>query len=727
MKRLHLILTLCSLWCIFGSVFAQGDRVENLPDGATVRLGRGAVGHGDRAVAFSPDGKTLAVATEVGVSLYDVKTAHEIVRLTRPEGGGGDVVFSPDGKTLASVTRTQIALWDVKTGRNIGTLVEDARVRYGIRALTFSPDGTMLASASRTQIKLWDLETRTELMTLKGHTDTIDSVVFSPDGKMLASGASDKTVKLWNIETGGNIATRFKRFSARRQIATLRGDMDVVESVAFSPNGTILAVGSVEGVNLWDVETKQKIATLRGRGGKELSFVNAVRFSPDGKILASASADGVVSLWAVSEHPSTSLNASSGQATGSLGRPIVTLDGHEGGVCAVAFSPDGTMLASASSGGGLVKSRESSLPADPAWNRSVKLWALTPIPSSAGEIKPYQQIVTLPEHTEDIRKVWFLPDGTKIVSESGDKVRLWDVETGRYIDTLPKYTNPSNPRVFVAWGDDTPVQIRETATGRAIATLEEHTGKVYGVTYSPDGTALALGSNDGTVRIWEVETGQQLAILKGDMGAVTGVKLSPDGATALTMSASEEQTGGRLIKLWNAERGLTIATLDGQTYWHRAVEYSPDGKRLAAPSRNNTIGLWNADSGLKIAKLIGHTDEVWDVAFSPDGTILASGSKDGTVRLWDVETGHPLDTLWHGWYVYTVAFSPDGTILASGSGDLTVGLWEVETGRPLARLRGHGARIWTVAFSPDGSILASGSSDGTVLLWDMSALTEPFQ
>ena len=154
------------------------------------------------------------MATAIGVSLYDVKTTREIARLIGPEGGGGDVVFSPDGKLLASVTRTQIALWDVKTGRNIGTLVEDAQVRYGIRALTFSPDGTRLASASRTQIKLWDIETRAEIMTLKGHTDTIDSVAFSPDGKLLASGASDKTVKLWNIETGGNIATRFKRFAA---------------------------------------------------------------------------------------------------------------------------------------------------------------------------------------------------------------------------------------------------------------------------------------------------------------------------------------------------------------------------------------------------------------------------------------------------------------------------------------------------------------------------------
>ena len=505
---------------------------------ATIRLGKGAVGHGDRAVEFSPDGQTLAVATAIGVSLYDVKTTREIGRLTGRDGGGGhDVAFSPDGAILASTSGVQIELWDVKTQQIIATLVEyNRRVRYGISAIAFSPDGRTIASGDQEgRLKLWDVETRNDVATIKGHTDEVSAVVFSPDGTMFASGSGDDTVKLWDVEAKETVAARFKRFVTRRESATLRGIMGYVESVTFSPDGTILATGSPEGVNLWDVETKRNIAVLRGPGNTSPKFINAVRFSPDGSILAAASADSEVILWSVSGRPSPIMNASSDRAASTFTRPITTLHGHEGGVYSVAFSPDSAILASASSGGGIVKPRQSSPPAHPGWNRSVKLWALTPTPSSDGGMKRYQEIATLPEHMGPIDAVWFIADGSTIASESGDKVRLWDVETGKYIDTLPKYTNPSNPRVAVTWQDGSQPQLQETVTGRIIAALKEHTGKVTAVAYSTDGTKIALGSDNGTVKLWEIETGQLLAILSGGMEAVTEVKFSPNGATAVTL------------------------------------------------------------------------------------------------------------------------------------------------------------------------------------------------
>ena len=724
---LHFTLFLLVVFSTLAPLFVvQQCLAANL--GATIRLGKGAIGHGDRAVEFSPDGKTLAVATEIGVSLYDVKTTREIGRLKGSNGGGGhDVAFSPDGAILASTSGVQIELWDVKTQRNIATLVEyNRRVRYGISAVAFSPDGRILASGDQEgRIKLWDVETGNDVATIKAHAKEVSSVMFSPDGAMLASGAGDDTVKLWDVETKETIATRFKRFVTRRQIATLRGIMGYVESVTFSPDGTILATGSPEGVNLWDVETKRNIAALRGPGNTSPKFIDAVRFSPDGSILAAASADSEVILWSVSGRPSLIMNASSDQAASTFTRPITMLHGHEGGVYSVAFSPDGAILASASSGGGLNKPRQSSPPAHPGWNRSVKLWALTPTPSSDGGMKRYQEIATLPEHMGPIHAVWFLADGSTIASESSDKVRLWDVETGEYIDTLPKYTNPSNPRVTVTWQDGSPPQLQETASGRVIAALKEHTGKVTTVAYSTDGTKIALGSDNGTVKLWETETGRLLTILSGNIVEITDVKFSPNGATAVTLSMPEDQTGGRAIKLWNAEKGLTIATLDGQAYSARYIAYSSSGKLLALPSRDNSISLWNSDRGIKIAILVGHTDTVWVMTFSPDETILASGSKDSTVRLWEVETGKLIATLPHKWYVFDVAFSPNGAILASGgSGDTALHLWDGRTGRPISAHHGHGDTIRRLVFSTDGSTLASGSDDGTVLLWKVPALLE---
>lgn len=720
----------CSLFLLLAAFFPlcvlQESLAANLGD--PIRLGKGAIGHGDRAVEFSPDGQTLAVATAIGVWLYDVETTREIGRLAGSNGvGGDDAAFSPDGSILASTSGVQIELWDVKTQRNTATLVEwKRRVRYGISSVAFSPDGRILASGDQEgRIKLWDVKTRNDVATIKAHGKAVSSVMFSPDGSMLASGSGDDTVKLWDVETKGTVAARFKRFVTRRHIATLRGDKAWGESVAFSPDGTILATGSAEGVNLWDAETRRNIATLRGRGGKVPGLVNAVRFSPDGSMLAAALSDGEVKLWAVSGRPSPIMNASSDQTASTLTRPIATLHGHEGGVYSVAFSPDGAILASASSGGGLSKWRTSSPPANPGWNRSVKLWALTPGHSSDGAMKRYQEIATLPEHMGPINAVWFLGDGSKIASESSDKVRLWDAATGNFLETLPKYTNPSNPRVAVTWQDGLPPQLQETETGLVIASFKEHTGKVTAAAYSTDGTKIALGSDSGTVKVWAAETGRLLTILSGNMGAVTDVKFSPNGATAVTLSMPADQTGGRTIKLWNAEKGLTMATLDGQAYSAGYVTYSSSGKMLALSSRDNTISIWNSDRGLKIATLLGHTDEVRALAFSPDETILATSSFDNTVRLWEVETGQPIAILQNMWNAFAVAFSPDGAILASGgSGYTALKLWDGRTGRPISTHHGHGGKIRRLVFSPDGGRLASGSDDGTVLLWKVPALLE---
>lgn len=697
--------------------------------GTPIRLGKGAVGHGDRAVEFSPDGQTLAVATAIGVSLYDVKTTREIGRLTGNNGGGvNNVAFSPDGAILASTGVGLIELWDVTTRRNIATLVEhNRRVRYGISAIAFSPDGRTIASGDQEgRIKLWDVESGVDIATINGHGKVVSSVMFSPDGAMLASGSADDTVKLWDVDTRRSIAARFKRFVTRRHMATLRGEWGLVESVTFSPDGKILATGSSEGVNLWDVENKRIIATLQGKGGKKPSFVNAVRHSPDGSKLAAASTDSQVILSAVHGRPSTRLNASSEKVAGTFARPTVALHGHEGGVYSVAFSPDGAMLASASSGGGLHKRWKSSPPADPGWHRSVKLWALTPTPSPNGAIKRYQEIASLPEHMGPIDDVWFLADGAKIASESSDKIRLWETETGNYLDTLPKYTNPRNPRLAVAWQDGSPPQMRDTAAGRVIAELEEHTGEVTAVAYSADGTILALGSNNGTVRLWEVETGRLRAILSGGMGAVTDVKFSPNGARAVTLSTAQDQTGGDVIKLWNVERGLTVATPDERVFSADNIAFSPSGRILALPSRDNTISLWNTDRGLKIAALVGHTDNVYAVAFSPDETKLASaGLTDRTVRLWEVATGKIIAVLPHMWYVFDVAFSPDGAILASGgSGDVSLRLWDGKTGQPITALPGHGGTINKIVFAADGGTIASCSVDGTVLLWSVPTVFE---
>ena len=203
------------------------------------------------------------------------------------------VAFSPDGKLLASGSYEEIKLWDVATGQCIRTLKGHILMVYSV---SFSPDGRLLASGAWDKtVKLWDVATGECIRTLKGHTGGVCSVAFSPDGKLLASGSADDTIKLWDVATG-------------QCIRTLKGHKYDVNSVAFSPDGKLLASASCaypyqEGpecfqgqIKLWDIRTGKCLQTLKRHTRK----VYSVAFSPDGKLLASGSRDQTIKLWVVS-------------------------------------------------------------------------------------------------------------------------------------------------------------------------------------------------------------------------------------------------------------------------------------------------------------------------------------------------------------------------------------------------------------------------------------------
>lgn len=307
----------------------------HLPDGAIARLEKGGISQGDRVVAFSPDGERLAVATTIGVWLYDVKTTRALALL--PGGRSGwmhALAFSPDGTKLAVGDGGNIKLWEVSTEIHITTLTEHTGLVWSV---AFSPDGTKLASGSNDKtVKLWDAMTGKNIATLTGHTDDVESVAFSRDGRKLASGSRDKTVKLWDVLTGKNIATLGDKDSAAAVSRILRsmtrsgpksiGHTARVSSVAFSPDGTKLVSGSVEGtLKLWEVKTGRDITTLQGRGD---GLYTSVAFSPDDALIAQASgAVGTVELWDVSTE-----------------KIINTITGHTGSVYSVAFGPDSTKL-----------------------------------------------------------------------------------------------------------------------------------------------------------------------------------------------------------------------------------------------------------------------------------------------------------------------------------------------------------------------------------------------
>ena len=306
------------------------------------------------------------------------------------------------------------------------------------------------------------------IATLEGHTEEVTSVAFSPDGTLLASGSWDDTVKLWDVST-------------ERRIATFSGGIDLgVFSMAFSPDGKILAIAAYR-LSLWDVATERRIATL----GHEAVVSYTVSFSPDGKTLAVGTWVDTIELWDVATE-----------------RRTATLEGHRSWVNAVSFSPDGTLLASGSGDG------------------TVKLW----------DVATRQRIATL-GHGAEVSAVSFSPDGTLLASGSRSRdgtVKLWDVATRDQITTLEGHTDgwytygvtsvsfSPDGTLLATGGRDGTVILRDVLTREKIVTFG-HTDEVHSMAFSPDGTTLAAGGRNGTILLWNIEkTAQSLTKVSGD-------------------------------------------------------------------------------------------------------------------------------------------------------------------------------------------------------------------
>jgi len=389
--------------------------------------------------------------------------------------------------------------------------------------------------------------------------------------------------------------------------------------------------------------------------------VAAVAWSPDGTRLATASSDGV-RLW----DPTT-------------GHQLATLTGHTDGVRAVAWSPDGTRLATAGD------------------DRQVRLWDLT-----TGD-----HLTTLTGHTGGVRAVAWSPDGTRLATAGDGEVRLWDPATGDHLTTLIGHTGELSA---VAWSPDATrlatasydreVRLWDSATGHHVGALTGHRGWIRAVAWSPDATRLATASYDREVRLWDPATGHHVGALTGHTGEVAAVAWSPDGTRLATADFDGE------VRLWDPATGHHVGTLTGHRGWVSAVAWSPDGTRLATADFNGEVRLWDPATGHHRTTLTGHTDGVTAVAWSPDGTRLATVSYEGKVRLRDPATGRDLTSLTgHRGWVSAVAWSPDGTRLATADFDGKVRLREPATGRDLTSLTGHRGWIRAVAWSPDGTRL----------------------
>jgi WD40 repeat protein len=450
------------------------------------------------------------------------------------------------------------------------------------------------------------------------------------------------------------------------------------------------------------------------------SSVHSVAFSPDGTRLASASSDGTVKVWDLGTH-----------------REVLTFE-YTGGVRIVAFSPDGTRLAASDrrtvAVWDLTIGREAFELALKGHTHRIDSVTFSPDGThlasadqggtvTVWDLTTGREALTLRGHAGEVHSVAFSPDGTRLAAGDGQALKVWDATTGREILTFEWDTGLARSMVFspdgtrLAAGDGQAVRVWDAMTGREALTLRGHAGEVHSVAFSPDGTRLASASQDQAVKVWDLTTGQETLTLRGHAGKIHNVAFSPDG----TRLASASSDG--MVKVWDLgthREALTFKYTGGV----RSVAFSPDGTRLAASDRR-TVAVWDLTTGREALtlRLKGRTGGVSNVPFSPDGTRFASTDQGWTVTVWDLTTGRKALTFTLKQYtdpVDIVAFSPDGTRLASASRDRTVKVWDLTTGREALTLKGHTREILSVAFSPDGTRLASASQDRTVKVWDLT-------
>jgi WD40 repeat protein/serine/threonine protein kinase len=693
-----------------------------------------------------------------------LKVNPELQILSGHNGPVRHVVFHPDGRRVASCGQAdgKVIVWDAAAGTQLYTLLNN-KILEPIQAI-FSPDGLKLATWSHDGVKIWNAQDGSELASLQGHdggvniqtgltpksgAGPVQYAIFSPDGKALASaGTFDKTVKIWDT-------TSFKELQA------LRGHVQAVHDMVFSPDCKRLAVTNAKAVKIWDVVSGKEALDLEGH----TDAVSCVVFSPDGKLLASA---GGKAKRIVSYGGQTQMDKTVKVWDATSGKELHTLRSDNTFVTEVIFSPDGKSLATLGFGG------------------EIKLWE-----ASAGRLRH-----NLPGQAGGAYKIVFSPDAQRL-AVVGPTVQIWSASSGVLLRTLHGHTSLVNDAAFspdgerlATVGDDGTVRIWDATNSKAQHTFHGQGGAVMQMRFDTDGQRLATAFADGTVKVLDASTcmilqtlrghqapvvaldsnGMQMASasvdgkvivwdLKNDKtmpiqahpGMVFAIALSPDGKLLASVGSEMKlglggfiQPGAGLpqgkvtslsnVKLWDATSGKLQLILSGDTsLLITECVFSPDGKQLATRSTmDQTVTVWDVSTGrilhsypgfLRGGRSFGGPMGLQGVPrsliFDSSGDRLAA-PVGNIVKVWDTHTGKELHVLQgHSGDVKHVAFTRAGDLLASAGYDMIVKVWDTHTGKELQALRGHAREITQLAFSADGKNIMSVGGDSMVKLWDV--------
>ena len=488
-----------------------------------------------RAIAFSPDGRSLAVSAGHSIDFFTLPDRKPQLSVETTEAATS-LDFSLDGKYLFGSYGTTVRKWDAVTGQELAVSGEHSP---GVVTIAKSHDGRHLVSATTPgQIGWWDADTLAGNPDWKRQLGRVDAVAFSPDDKLLAIGGGKPELEIWNL-------------ASDQQLATLRGHTGAIWSTAFSPAGAEVATCSADGtVRVWEARSTNPRLLNSDQGPSYF----ALAFSPDGRILAAGRATGQIELWDWANSKQLLTLSTQGHADNQATSTLL-------GAFALAFSHDGRQLA-ATVGAGFVQ-----------------LWEV-----SSGKLIDELVGSRVPGGLS------FSPDGRHLAvgashPQFGDCARVWDLAAREATLPMPQLSGVAELQFLPR----TPLLASISTRNRTVQLLQSTTLQAeYGLSFGPTAMACATVSADGqlcatggdgidrTVRIWDMTSGECLASLVGHEADICNLMFLPDGRTLA--SASADGT----VRLWDLYSGQESVVLSaGTPGWRCACATTSDGRALA--------------------------------------------------------------------------------------------------------------------------------------------------
>lgn len=585
--------------------------------------------------------------------------------------------------------------------------------------VALSPNGDYLAVGTTVGLFVYRTENLVEMW---GDVvdDTVGALDFSPDGNLLASGSRDVIV-IWDVQTG-------------ERLRTLEPNRGPTTYVRFSPDGTMLASLSrdADETVVWDAQTGEVVRSIRSAG--RLLWTSDSRVIVAGMRSWEIESGNMQSEWESPDAPypyPTILSTTLGEdgqmliAQSHFGR-VYLWDSETGELLQTISFPEILDYSETTDFFDLMISM--------AWAPSGRILALgfsngTLVLWDVERNEPLH--VLLGDSSQAVSSLAWSSDGSTLVSRIGDTLALWNTETGASLGRLER--GASN-WTCLSWSPDGSKLAIGTYDGELIIwdTRAWHVSQELGpfgsiahpveyVVWSPNGAMIAAVSRlmfEGESIIWNLDADIPMYIPETTYGAITSVAWSPDRDTLVYGTANGT------IMIWDAEMGQERQIIRSGDWIVSHVTWSPNGTALAASIRDE-INLWNIETGELYLTLNGE-DGVGDLEFSRDGAMLAAGLWNNQVVIWDVSSERPTyileghtEGLPHASGVTSVSWSPDSLRIASGGRDGKVMIWDITSGEQRLIFDGYPHVIRDVAWSPDGRTLASSSSDGTVVLWDV--------